>query len=161
MVGGDRLDKYCNLLTSPPFVDNVPLLVKLIFHTPSNKPDRVIKRDPISWRLIACPFFVFSVTFYSILLVLVTLAVTALNIVGLMCIGGLVHGELTQRSRFLFSKQHDPKNMTYSDHYATQMARWLETHDGSILAGSFMPDWYSAPYANETNSQGLRMFRWR
>jgi hypothetical protein len=59
-----------------------------------------------------------------------------------MCVGGLVHGELAQRSRFLFSKQHDSKNMTHTDGYAAQMAQWIERHDGSILAGSYMPDWY-------------------
>ena len=58
------------------------------------------------------------------------------------CVGGLVHGEIAQRSRFLFSKQHDPKNMAYPDGYATAIARWLERHDGSIVAGSYMPDWY-------------------
>lgn len=59
--------------------------------------------------------------------------------------GGLVHGELAQRSRFLFAKQHNPQSSTYLDGYAAQMAQWLESHDGSIVAGSFMPDWYSHP----------------
>lgn len=36
--------------------------------------------------------------------------------------------------------------MTYPDGYAAQMARWLESYDGSILAGSFMSDWYSPIY---------------
>jgi hypothetical protein len=32
--------------------------------------------------------------------------------------------------------------MAYPDGYATAIARWLERHDGSIVAGSYMPDWY-------------------
>lgn len=60
----------------------------------------------------------------------------------LLCVGGLVHGELAQRSQFLFSKQYDPQNMTYPDGYATTTARWLVRHEGSMVAGSFMPDWF-------------------
>ena len=61
----------------------------------------------------------------------------------LMRSGGLVHGELAQRSKFLFSRYHDPQNATENqDEYASRIAQWLQHHDGSILAGSFMPDWY-------------------
>src|SRR5262249_7112049 len=56
--------------------------------------------------------------------------------------GGLVHGELARRSRFLFALQHDPPNGTNPDDYRARISQWLSRHDGSILAGSFMPDWY-------------------
>jgi len=57
-------------------------------------------------------------------------------------IGGLVHGEITQRSRALFSRQYDPANFTYPDPYYTAIAQWLEQNDAAVVAGSFMPDWF-------------------
>jgi hypothetical protein len=59
-----------------------------------------------------------------------------------LTLGGLVHGEVAQRSRHLFSLQHESNNSTESAEYRSRIARWLQKYDGSIVAGSYMPDWY-------------------
>jgi hypothetical protein len=64
-----------------------------------------------------------------------------------------VHGEIAQRSRALFSRQYDPTNTTCPDPYYTAIARWLEKNDGAVLAGSFMPDWYT-PSVPSVNRRG-------
>lgn len=71
--------------------------------------------------------------------------------------GGLVHGELAQRGRFLFSLQHDPKAHPAKDEYAARVAHWLQHYDASILAGSFIPDWYS-PCSCYIYTQGVPVF---
>jgi len=59
----------------------------------------------------------------------------------LTSIGGVVHGEIVQRSRYLFTVQNDMINNTVPKTYHARIAQWLQKYDGSVLAGSFMPDW--------------------
>ena len=52
-----------------------------------------------------------------------------------------MHGEISQRSRYLFALQNDMINNTVPKTYHARVAQWLQKYDGSVLAGSFMPDW--------------------
>lgn len=74
----------------------------------------------------------------------------------LIYLGGLVHGELAFRSRYLFALQHNPHALSQypyllhgmakvnatEDDFPGRIANWLQYYNSSILAGSFMPDWY-------------------
>lgn len=56
--------------------------------------------------------------------------------------GGVVHGEIAQRAKYLFALQNDIINHTAPKTYQARIAQWLQKYEGSVLAGSFMPDWY-------------------
>lgn len=73
MILGDWITSWPDLTTTG-FSTMFPSYSSWYFITLQTT-DRVIKRNPISWHLVACPFFAFLHTFYSILSFLVILAV--------------------------------------------------------------------------------------
>ena len=56
-------------------------------------------------------------------------------------VGGVVHGEIAQRCKYLFALQNDVLNNTEAKTFHARVAQWLQKYEGSVLAGSFMPDW--------------------
>jgi hypothetical protein len=56
-------------------------------------------------------------------------------------VGGVVHGEIAQRCKYLFALQNGVLNNTEAKTFHAQVAQWLLKYEGSVLAGSFMPDW--------------------
>ena len=65
-----------------------------------------------------------------------------------LCVGGLVHGELTQRAKYLFMLKNNPPNGTEAvDEFSARVAQWLHHYESSVLAGMFMPDWYLLPFS--------------
>jgi hypothetical protein len=58
-------------------------------------------------------------------------------------VGGLVHGEVAQRAKYLFTLKNNPVNGTESvDEFSARVSQWLQRYESSVLAGMFMPDWY-------------------
>ena len=57
-------------------------------------------------------------------------------------LGGLTHGILVERAKYLFILGNNPANGTEAvDEFSARVAQWLERYESSVLAGMYMPDW--------------------